>query len=70
MATLIRQWRPGSPSAVVEIPASDREKTLRRAADNATFVPTARAAATDMANSIRNDRVDSTAHDIEIFCAP
>ncbi|WP_331721351.1 hypothetical protein [Streptomyces sp. NBC_00212] len=67
-APLIRQWQPGSPAAVVEVPASTSEKTLRRAAGNDTFDVTARAAATDMANSIRNDRIDHTAHDIEIFC--
>ncbi|MFD7163733.1 hypothetical protein [Streptomyces violascens] len=68
LAQLIRQWQPGSPATVVEVPASNSEKTLRRAAGNDTFDVTARAAATDMANSIRNDRIDHTAHNVEIFC--
>ncbi|MFI5945575.1 hypothetical protein ACIBCB_35760 [Streptomyces uncialis] len=68
VASVIREWTPGARAAVVEIPANDREKTLRRAAANEVFDVTSRAAATDMANSIRNDRIDHTTNDIETFC--
>ncbi|WJV51763.1 hypothetical protein [Streptomyces flavofungini] len=64
---LIRQWQPGAPAAVAEVPPNENEKTLRRAARNNTFDTAARAAVTDMANSIRNNRIDHTAHDNEIF---
>ncbi|MFI6125425.1 hypothetical protein ACIBCU_37910 [Streptomyces sp. NPDC051064] len=65
---VIREWRPGARAAVVEVPANDNEKILRRAAANDVFDVTSRAAATDMANGIRNSRIDHTNNDIRIFC--
>ncbi|MFF6979273.1 hypothetical protein ACFZAV_16355 [Streptomyces sp. NPDC008343] len=65
---VIRMWQPGAPPAVVEVPANDDEEILRRAAGNATFDGPSRAAVTDMANSIRNNRIDNTTHEIDIFC--
>ncbi|MGW4438088.1 hypothetical protein ACWELO_20415 [Streptomyces sp. NPDC004596] len=68
LPSVIRQWKPGAQAAVVEIPANDNEKILRSAAANDVFDVTSRVAVTDMANSIRNDRIDHTRHEIEIFC--
>ncbi|MEW5631201.1 hypothetical protein AB1388_32330 [Streptomyces hydrogenans] len=68
LPSLIRAWEPGSPAAVAEVPANDNEKILRRAAANEGFDVTSRVAATDMANSIRNNRIDNANHEIEIFC--
>lgn len=68
LPSVIREWKPGAQAAVVEVPANDNEKILRRAAANAIFDVTARTAVTDMANDIRNNRIDHTRHDIEIFC--
>ncbi|GLF99860.1 hypothetical protein [Streptomyces yaizuensis] len=68
LPSVIRERAPGARAAVVEVPANDREKILRRAAANEVFDVTSRVAATDMANGIRNDRIDHTSHDIEIFC--
>lgn len=63
LPNLIREWKPGAQAAVVEVPANDNEKILRRAAANEVFDVTSRVAATDMANSIRNNRIDITNHD-------
>ncbi|MFE0580208.1 hypothetical protein [Streptomyces sp. NPDC058874] len=68
LSSLIREWKPGAQAAVAEIPANDNEKILRRAAANEGFDVTSRVAATDMANSIRNNRIDNTRHEIETFC--
>ncbi|MFE5519828.1 hypothetical protein ACFQ9Q_19195 [Streptomyces virginiae] len=68
LSSLIREWKPGTPAPVVEVPANDNEKILRRVAANDTFDVTSRVAATDMANNIRNNRIDNTNHEIEIFC--
>ncbi|MFF5131007.1 hypothetical protein ACFY41_29300 [Streptomyces syringium] len=65
---VIRQWQPGARAAVVEVPANDSEKVLRQAAANDVFDVTSRAAVTDMANDIRNSRIDHTGHEIKIFC--
>jgi len=54
---LIRAWQPGAESAVVELPANTNEKILRRAAANPALEADSRAAVTDMANDIRNDRI-------------
>lgn len=64
---LIREWKPGAPAAVVEVPPNGNEKVLRRAARNEGFDVTSHLAATDMANDIRNERIDHTNHDNEIF---
>lgn len=68
LPSVIREWKPGAQAAVVEVPANHNEKILRRAAANAVFDVTSRVAATDMANSIRNNRIDRTSHEIGIFC--
>ncbi|MFF4179590.1 hypothetical protein [Streptomyces sp. NPDC001750] len=68
LSSLVREWRPGAQAAVVEVPANGNEKILRRAAANESFGVTSRAAAMDMANGIRNNRIDTTSHEIEIFC--
>ncbi|AXU16848.1 hypothetical protein [Streptomyces clavuligerus] len=65
---LIREWKPGAQAAVAEIPANDNETFLRRAAANEVFDVTSRVAATDMANKIRNIRIDHTSHEIQDFC--
>ncbi|MCY0922829.1 hypothetical protein OS965_32595 [Streptomyces sp. H27-G5] len=65
---VIRHWTPGAAEVVVEVPADDHEKALRRAAANGTFEATSRTAAQDMANSIRNDRINYTSNDVRIFC--
>ncbi|WP_367140694.1 MULTISPECIES: hypothetical protein [Streptomyces] len=65
---VIRQWEPGAQAAVVEVPANGNERILRRAGANQVFDVTSRAAVTDMANSIRNDRIDHTSLEIEMFC--
>ncbi|WP_413804597.1 hypothetical protein [Streptomyces sp. OE57] len=44
------------------------KRALRRAAANVDFHVTSRVAATDMANGIRDNRIDHTTHEIEIFC--
>ncbi|MFE1190121.1 hypothetical protein [[Kitasatospora] papulosa] len=64
---LIRQWKPGAPAAVLEVPANSNEKILRRVVGNDAFDVTSHLAATDMANDIRNNRIDGTRHDNEIF---
>ncbi|WP_406307989.1 hypothetical protein [Streptomyces griseoaurantiacus] len=64
---LIRQWKPGAPAVTAEVPDSDREKILRRAARNDAFDRVAKGALIDMANDIRNTRVSSVETDIEIF---
>ncbi|MEU2440203.1 hypothetical protein ABZ595_29095 [Streptomyces rubradiris] len=64
---LIREWKPGAPAAVVEVPANDNEEILRRVVGNDAFDVTSHLAATDMANDIRNNRIDGTRHDNEIF---
>lgn len=64
---LITKWRPGTSAITVEVPADDREKTLRRAAQNKSFDGLAKAALTDMANEIRNRRVDNVALENDIF---
>lgn len=68
LPSLIRAWAPGAQAAVVEVPADDDEKTLRRAAANDAFDVTSRTAATDMANEIRNARIRDTNTEIRIFC--
>ncbi|MER5586552.1 hypothetical protein ABT090_33630 [Streptomyces asoensis] len=68
LPSVIREWKPEAQAAVVEVPANDNEKILRRVAANDVFDVSSRAAARDMANSIRNDRIDHTNHEIEIFC--
>ncbi|MER8193493.1 hypothetical protein ABTY00_05930 [Streptomyces microflavus] len=68
LPSLIREWKPGAQPSTVETPANDNEKILRQAAANTSFEVTSRAAATDMANGIRNNRSDNTSHEIEIFC--
>lgn len=65
---IIREWKPGVQATVVEVPFNDNEKILRRAAANDVFDVTSRMAARDMANSIRNNRIDHTNHEIETFC--
>ncbi|MFJ1869418.1 hypothetical protein ACIOD1_33015 [Streptomyces sp. NPDC088097] len=67
-STLIREWRPGAAPTEVEVPANDDERILRRAAANPHFDVTSRAAATDMANTIRNERIQHTALEVRIFC--
>ncbi|MEU2717048.1 hypothetical protein [Streptomyces sp. NPDC007205] len=37
LATVISQWQPGAPTAVVEVPADGNEMVLRRAAGNDAF---------------------------------
>ncbi|WP_316779721.1 hypothetical protein [Streptomyces sasae] len=64
---VIRLWRPGAEPAVVEVPANEHERVLRRAAENEAFDETSRMAVTDMANDIRNNRIDHTGHDNSIF---
>ncbi|MER5781314.1 hypothetical protein ABT104_06230 [Streptomyces mobaraensis] len=66
-AELIRQWQPGAPALVAEVPAGTGEQILRRAAANSVFDAAAQAALTYMANDIRNDRVRNAEHDIELF---
>ncbi|MFB6931305.1 hypothetical protein [Streptomyces chartreusis] len=65
---VIREWKPGAQVAVVEVPANDNERILRQAATNDVIDITSQVAATDMANTIRNNRVDHTGQEIEIFC--
>ncbi len=64
---LIREWKPGAPAAVVQVPANRTEKILRRVARNDAFDVTSHLAVTDMANDIRNDRTDNVEHENEIF---
>jgi len=61
------RWQPGSPAVIAEVPATPRENTLRRAAANSTFSQTARAALTNMADDMRNDRVQNVARDIQTY---
>ncbi|MGW7064943.1 hypothetical protein ACWGHM_41535 [Streptomyces sp. NPDC054904] len=67
-APLIREWKPGVAPVEIEVPANDDERILRRAAANLDFDVTSRAAATDMANTIRNERVQHTDLEVRIFC--
>ncbi|WP_438297251.1 hypothetical protein [Streptomyces sp. HUAS TT7] len=64
---LIRTWQPGAPPAVAEVPPNSNEQILRRAARNEAFDAVSRAAATDMANHIRNDRINRAEHENEVF---
>ncbi|MFG2961606.1 hypothetical protein ACGF5O_48840 [Streptomyces sp. NPDC048291] len=64
---VIRLWQPGTKATVVAVPPNEQETVLRRAADNKAFDDAARAAVTDVANDIRNNRIDHTRHDNEIF---
>ncbi|MFB6807643.1 hypothetical protein [Streptomyces sp. NPDC056387] len=64
---LIRAWKPGSPAAVVEVPAHTNEMILRRVAHAAVFDVTSHLAVTDMANSIRNNRTDNIQNESETF---
>ncbi|WP_457511798.1 hypothetical protein [Streptomyces sp. TE33382] len=68
LPSAIHKWEPGAQTAVAEVPANENEKILRRAAANGVFDVTSRAAVTDMANSIRNNRIDRTTSEIRIFC--
>ncbi|MFD0351992.1 hypothetical protein ACFQ0M_49250 [Kitasatospora aburaviensis] len=52
---------------IAEVPATPREKTLRRAAANSAFSPAALAALTNMADDMRNDRVQNVVWDIETY---
>lgn len=64
---LIRAWKPGARAAVVEVPANNNEKIPRRVRSNDAFDVTSHLAATDLANDVRNNRIDGTLHDNEIF---
>ncbi|MDJ0465973.1 hypothetical protein [Streptomyces sp. H27-C3] len=64
---LIREWKPGTPAAVAQVPSNKNEKILRRIAGNDHFDVTSHLAVTDMANDIRNNRTNSVGHDNEIF---
>ncbi|MFJ9777217.1 hypothetical protein ACIRVF_39300 [Kitasatospora sp. NPDC101157] len=64
---VIRLWAPGAPAVVADVPTDDRERTLRRAAENPAFSKTARTALTAMADAIRNGRVENVASEIKIF---
>lgn len=48
----------GTPAAVVDVPADDHENILRGAARNDALDVTAHLAARDMANDIRDNRID------------
>ncbi|MCX5078879.1 hypothetical protein OHA84_37360 (plasmid) [Streptomyces sp. NBC_00513] len=67
-STLIREWRPGAAPTEVEVLANDDERILRRTAANPNLDVTSRAAATDMANTIRNERTQHAALEVRIFC--
>ncbi|MCF3105457.1 hypothetical protein IPZ58_28270 [Streptomyces roseoverticillatus] len=64
---IIRQWHPGAPALTVEVPSSDQEHALRRAAANTTFDTATQAVLTDMANALRNERVSSVERENETF---
>ncbi|MEU9671822.1 hypothetical protein AB0E25_41260 [Streptomyces bobili] len=49
------------------MPANNNEKILHRVVGNDAFDVTSHLAATDMANDIRNNRIDGTLHDNHIF---
>ncbi|MGW5353392.1 hypothetical protein ACWERV_23135 [Streptomyces sp. NPDC004031] len=68
LTSLIRSWKPGTAPAVVEAPVGDRERALRRAAANPALDAASQAAATEMANGIRNQQIDNAVQDVEIFC--
>ncbi|MFD7734150.1 hypothetical protein ACFV6F_27685 [Kitasatospora phosalacinea] len=64
---VIRQWSPGAEVLTVQLPADDREVALQRAMRNPAFTVRARAVLTDMARSIRNDRIDAVRSENMIF---
>ncbi|MFJ4674046.1 hypothetical protein [Kitasatospora purpeofusca] len=64
---VIRQWRPGAAAVVADVPVEARETVLRTAARNPVFSTAACTALTNLANQIRNQRVDGVASEIKIF---
>ncbi|MGW3185441.1 hypothetical protein ACWDD9_39845 [Kitasatospora sp. NPDC001119] len=64
---VVRQWQPGAAAVVAGVPAEQRETALRKAARNPAFSAAARTALTNMADQIRNQRVEDVASDIQIF---
>ncbi|MFJ4192090.1 hypothetical protein [Kitasatospora sp. NPDC089509] len=64
---VVRQWQPGAAAVVAQVPAEDRETALRKAARNPAFRADARTALTNMADQIRNQRVEGVASEIKIF---
>ncbi|WP_329467935.1 hypothetical protein [Streptomyces sp. NBC_01431] len=64
---LIRTWQPGTPAAIADVPPNDNEKILRQAAHNEVFDTVARAAVTDMANHIRNNRINRAEQENKVF---
>lgn len=66
-ADVISQWSPGAPVTHAELLPDEEETILREAADLWRRVPGAQAALTDLANSLRNQRIDSINSDIRIF---
>ncbi|MFF9034901.1 P-loop NTPase fold protein [Streptomyces sp. NPDC014892] len=64
---LVTEWRPGAEPAVVRVPADEDETTLRRAARNTSLPAAARTALDDMANAMRNQRVDDVERTVRLY---
>ncbi|MFE7780060.1 hypothetical protein [Streptomyces nigrescens] len=66
-ADVISQWSPGAQVTIAEVLPDKQEATLRRAAESGAFDHAARTALTDLANALRNRRVEGVDSDIRIF---
>ncbi|MFB7998774.1 hypothetical protein ACFC4G_38845 [Streptomyces sp. NPDC056002] len=66
-ADVISQWSPGAPVTIAELLPDEEEMTLRGAAGIKWPVPDVQTALTDLANALRNQRVDSVNRDSRIF---
>ncbi|OMI91380.1 hypothetical protein BSZ07_00285 [Streptomyces sp. M1013] len=66
-ADVISQWAPGAPVAIADVLPGEQETTLRKAASVWWPDDAAKAALIDMANSMRNRRIDSLNSEIRIF---
>ncbi|MFE3717572.1 hypothetical protein [Streptomyces cyaneofuscatus] len=64
---VISQWSPGAPITIAEIVPDEQEATLRQAASYWSVDSPARTALVDLANSLRNRRIDSLNSEIRIF---
>ncbi|MFD9622109.1 hypothetical protein ACFWB2_33330 [Streptomyces virginiae] len=66
-ADVISQWSPGAPVTIAELLPEEEEATLLEAAGPWHGLPEVRTALTDLANSLRNECIDSVNRDIRVF---
>ncbi len=66
-ADVISQWSPGAPVTIADVLPDEREAVLRQAASVWRPSDAARNALTDLANSLRNERISRVNREIDIF---